>query len=241
LQVDWRIGPLLVSLLFSVHVQPKWRRKLMTTTATLNVEDTTAEHVLFLAFELSEKTWKLAFTTGPGHKPRERGISARNQMSVLREITQAKKRFGLPETAPVVSCDEAGREGFWLHRFLQAQGIANSVVESEGERCSLRAGVPVSLRTLSVYWHPYAIETLGTLVCRRSCRIRLISLRMLSISTRGVERRVACASFGLTYSRNGAITPWTKYRASRIVVVCHPLNWVCLSLPKRWDVLFLPE
>jgi transposase len=30
----------------------------------------------------------------------------------------------------VVSCDEAGREGFWLHRFLPAQGISNSVVDS---------------------------------------------------------------------------------------------------------------
>jgi transposase len=43
---------------------------------------------------------------------------------------QAKRRFGLPETAPVLSCYEAGREGFWLHRFLEAQGITNHVVDS---------------------------------------------------------------------------------------------------------------
>jgi transposase len=30
----------------------------------------------------------------------------------------------------VVSCDEAGREGFWLHRFLQGHGITNQVVDS---------------------------------------------------------------------------------------------------------------
>ena len=30
----------------------------------------------------------------------------------------------------MVSCYEAGREGFWLHRFLQAQGITNHVVDS---------------------------------------------------------------------------------------------------------------
>jgi transposase len=29
-----------------------------------------------------------------------------------------------------VSCYEAGREGFWLHRFLQAQGLSNHVVDS---------------------------------------------------------------------------------------------------------------
>ena len=102
----------------------------MTTTATHSGHDTTPERVLFVAFELSEKTWKLGFTTGHGQKPRERGFAARNQARLLQEVAQAKKRFGLPESAPVVSCYEAGREGFWLHRYLQAQGITNHVVDS---------------------------------------------------------------------------------------------------------------
>src|SRR5499433_2816164 len=100
------------------------------TTVTPTKHDTTTERILFMAFELSEKTWKLGFTTGYGQQPRERSIAARHQARVLQEIAQAKRRFGLPETAPVVSCDEAGREGFWLHRFLQAQGITNQVVDS---------------------------------------------------------------------------------------------------------------
>jgi transposase len=102
----------------------------MMTTATYNVHDTTTERVLFVAFELSEKTWKLGFTTGHGQKPRERSIAACNQARLLQEGAQAKKRFGLPDTAPVVSCYEAGREGFWLHRFLQAHGITNYIVDS---------------------------------------------------------------------------------------------------------------
>jgi transposase len=100
------------------------------TIATHNEHHTTPERVLLMAFELSEKTWKLGFTTGPGQKPRERPVAARNQGRVLQEIARAKRRFGLPESAAVVSCYEAGREGFWLHRFLQAQGITNSVVDS---------------------------------------------------------------------------------------------------------------
>jgi transposase len=100
------------------------------TTATHNGHDTTPERVLFVAFELSEKTWKLGFTTGHGQKPRERSFAAGHQARVLQEVAQAKRRFGLPETAPVVSCYEAGREGFWLHRFLEAQGITNYVVDS---------------------------------------------------------------------------------------------------------------
>src|SRR5207245_8341101 len=62
--------------------------------------------------------------------PRERSIAARHQARVLHEVAQAKRRFGLPETASVVSCYEAGREGFWLHRFVQAHGITNQVVDS---------------------------------------------------------------------------------------------------------------
>jgi transposase len=102
----------------------------MMTTATHNAHDTTPEAVLFMAFELSENTWKLGFSLGHGHKPRERTMAARDLKRLLDEVAHAKARFGLGTTAPVVSCDEAGREGFWLHRFLQAQGIANSVVDS---------------------------------------------------------------------------------------------------------------
>ncbi len=105
----------------------------MMTTAT-HSEHYTAMHapeaVLFLAFELSEKTWKLGFTTGHGQQPRERSIPARHQARLLHEVAQAKRRFGLPETAPVVRCYEAGREGFWWHRFLQGHGITNQVVDS---------------------------------------------------------------------------------------------------------------
>jgi len=111
----------------------------MTTTATHNEHDTTTERVLFVAFELSEKTWKLGFTTGPGQKPRERGVTARHQERVLDEIAQAKRRFGLPETALVVSGYEAGREGFWLHRFLLAHGITNHVEASTCRRKTHKA------------------------------------------------------------------------------------------------------
>ena len=71
------------------------------TAAPHNEHNTTTARVLFLAFELSEKTWKLGCTTGHGQKPRERTVAARESARWLQEIAQAKKRFGLPETAPV--------------------------------------------------------------------------------------------------------------------------------------------
>jgi transposase len=102
----------------------------MMTTAIHHEHGTTPEGSLFMALELGENTWKLGFTTGPGQKPRERTVAARNQACVLPEVGSAKRRFGLPETVPVVSCYEAGREGFWLHRFLHAHSITNHVVDS---------------------------------------------------------------------------------------------------------------
>jgi transposase len=102
----------------------------MTPTATPNAHDTIPERVLFVAFALSEKTWTLGFTTGHGQQPRERSLAARNQTRVLQEVAQAKRRFGLPETAPVLRCYAAGREGCWLHRFWEAHGLTKHGVES---------------------------------------------------------------------------------------------------------------
>jgi transposase len=83
-----------------------------------------------MAFELRESIWQPGFTTGPGHKPPERAVAVCDPGRLLQEIAQPTRRCGLPESAPVVSCDAAGREGFGLHRFWPAQGIINHVVDS---------------------------------------------------------------------------------------------------------------
>src|SRR6185436_2656526 len=53
-------------------------------------------------------------------------IRARNLEALQAELAKAKKRFGLPT---VVSCYEAGRDGFWLHRYLTTLGVKNVVVD----------------------------------------------------------------------------------------------------------------
>jgi len=85
---------------------------------------------LYIAFELSQKEWLLGFTTGFGQKPRLRSIPARDLAALQKEIQLAKNRFGLPEDVQVVSCYEAGRDGFWLDRYLHSQGVDNLVVDS---------------------------------------------------------------------------------------------------------------
>jgi len=99
----------------------------------------TIEAVLHLAFELGEKTWKLGFSIGLGQKPRLRKIEARDLVALGDEIVLAKKRFRLPETAKVKSCYEAGREGFWLHRYLEETGVENLVVDSASIEVNRRA------------------------------------------------------------------------------------------------------
>jgi transposase len=103
----------------------------MTTAIPLRiVHDTIDRPALFLAFELSANQWKLGFTTGAAQRPRERNVPARHIEAVREEVRKAKERFGLPADAPVISCYAAGRDGFWLHRWLVTQGGANCVVDS---------------------------------------------------------------------------------------------------------------
>jgi transposase len=86
--------------------------------------------VLYLAFDLGWNSWSLAFATAPADHPRLRKLAARDLSGLLHEISKAKERFGLPADTRVVSCFEAGRDGFWLHHYLTAQGIHNSVVDA---------------------------------------------------------------------------------------------------------------
>src|SRR5262245_44559877 len=99
-------------------------------TATHNRNVTTKSDVLYLAFELGDTDWKLAFTIGLGQKPRLRSMPARDLTRLQEEIAKAKQRFQLTADAPVRSCYEAGRDGFWLDRYLSACAIHNSVVDS---------------------------------------------------------------------------------------------------------------
>jgi transposase len=84
---------------------------------------------LYVAFELSRDSWKLSMTDGLGRPPRIREVSAGNEERLQIEVELSKARFGLPDDAPVVSCYEAGRDGFWIHRWLSAMGWTNYVID----------------------------------------------------------------------------------------------------------------
>ena len=102
----------------------------MTKKATRNTKYSENQPVLFLALELGASKWELAFSTGFGQKPRRLSIGGGDTAAFETEIVQAKKRFGLSKATPVVSCYEAGRDGFWVHRYLINAGIENVIVDS---------------------------------------------------------------------------------------------------------------
>jgi transposase len=105
---------------------------------TCKSNNTTEKRKLYMAMELSQKEWKLGFSIGPGQAPRLRSMPGRALAVLMEEIRQACERFGLGKDVEVESCYEAGRDGFWLHRYLEAQGVKNLVVDSASIEVSRR-------------------------------------------------------------------------------------------------------
>jgi transposase len=99
------------------------------TQAVLQGEDTAIEPALYMSFELGDKAWKLAFGDGR-RNPGRFTVAAGDPAAVLERIARAKARCGLPASVSVHSCYEAGRDGWWLHRWLKQQGIDSIVVDS---------------------------------------------------------------------------------------------------------------
>src|SRR5229473_2186193 len=93
---------------------------------------------LYMAFELGEKNWKLSVSDG-ARSPSHYTVAAGDTAALLECIAKAKARCALAAEARVHSCYEAGRDGFWLHRWLIEQGIENIVVDSASIEVNRRA------------------------------------------------------------------------------------------------------
>jgi transposase len=94
---------------------------------------------LYVACELSTKEWLLTMSTGPDRRRQRSRVGPGDRAALERVITEAKTRFGLAAEAPVRSCYEAGREGFWPHRLLTQLGVTNLVVDSSSIEVPRRA------------------------------------------------------------------------------------------------------
>jgi len=112
--------------------------EMATTQTVLQGKDTAIKRELYMSFELSDKLWKVTASDGV-RGPSRYTVEAGDTAAVAECVRKAKQRCKLEPPAEVRSCYEAGRDGWWLHRWLIGQGIDNIVVDSSSIEVNRRA------------------------------------------------------------------------------------------------------
>jgi transposase len=102
------------------------------------INDTSVVAMLYMALELSSSKWLVAISDGE-RAASQHTLRGGDVGALLQLIEKAKKRCNLQGAVRVHSCYEAGRDGFWLHRWLLEQGIDNVVVDSSSIEVNRRA------------------------------------------------------------------------------------------------------
>jgi len=97
------------------------------------VDTPTAGHcgTIFIAIELSQKSWLVTLHSPDKDKISHHKLEGGDHAELLALIGRVRDRAAraLGAVPAMVSCYEAGYDGFWLHRLLQAAGIANYVFD----------------------------------------------------------------------------------------------------------------
>ncbi len=96
---------------------------------------------IYVAIERSRKSWLVALQSARQERASRHKLAAADAAGLWSVI--ARERDGLLRSGAgevrVVSCYEAGRDGFWLHRFLVAHGVQSRVVDPGSVLVSRRA------------------------------------------------------------------------------------------------------
>ena len=117
---------------------------------------------IFASFELSQRKWLVTLYSPDRDRLSRFSVNGGDDAELLRRIEQVRTRAArkLGREVKVVSCYEAGYDGFWLHRRLLAAGIENVVfdpasiaVDQRARRVKTdRIDGELLLRTLMAYW-----------------------------------------------------------------------------------------
>ena len=87
---------------------------------------------IFVSLELSRSVWLItSLSPGSGEKMSKHSVPAGDVAALLARFAELKQK-ALARTGksfPIVSIQEAGLDGFWLHRVLESEGIESHVVD----------------------------------------------------------------------------------------------------------------
>jgi transposase len=98
-------------------------------TSTAHRPESTAA-ALYVAIELSTKEWWLTMSPAPDARRHRVRVQPGDRPALAQALGEGKRRAGLSAAAPMRSCYEAGRDGFWPDRLLTQLGVVNLVVDS---------------------------------------------------------------------------------------------------------------
>ena len=96
---------------------------------------------IFVSLELSRSTWLItSLSPGGGEKMSKHSVSAGNIAALLTRLSELKHK-GFARTGKsfqVIVIQEAGLDGFWIHRVLQSEGVESHVVDAASIATSRR-------------------------------------------------------------------------------------------------------
>jgi transposase len=87
---------------------------------------------IFVSMELSRTTWLItSLSPGAGEKMSKHSLRSNDIAGLLSRFAQLKEkaRMRTGKAFPVLVIQEAGLDGFWIHRVLQDEGIESYVVD----------------------------------------------------------------------------------------------------------------
>jgi transposase len=87
---------------------------------------------IFISLELSRSTWLItSLSPGGGERMSKHSVRGGDVAGLLGRFSQIqeKARARTGRSFPIIMLQEAGLDGFWIHRMMQAQGIESHVVD----------------------------------------------------------------------------------------------------------------
>jgi transposase len=88
---------------------------------------------VFVSLELSRSTWLItSLSPGKGEKMSKHSVKAGDKAALLSLLSELKHKAArrMGEHYPIIALQEAGLDGFWIHRVLQGHGIESHVVDA---------------------------------------------------------------------------------------------------------------